>query len=131
MDKMLSDYIYEASVPYSGKYVKNTKVIRCSCRNSELIGFRTDSPVLGDRDVKVKMTEAARATGVDVRDGQVVLTLEADVAAEMSALTRVWVRAYDLAGVLSAELDGDEDLSDSGFSSGTSTGTGTGSGSGR
>jgi len=101
---------------------KNTKVIRCSCRNTEAVEVRTHGKVLGDRDWKA-VAGTARATGVSVEDGKVCLQLEADVAVEMSALTRLWVKAYDLERDVFQDLDDTGDDSESSSSSTSSSGS--------
>lgn len=101
---------------------KNTKVIRCSCRNTEVVEIRTHGKVLGDRDWKA-VAGTARATGVKVEDGKVSLQLEADVAVEMSALTRLWVKSYELEHDVFQDLDGSGDDTSSSFSSTSSSGS--------
>lgn len=95
---------------------KGTKVMRVTGRNSEAPSVRTFGRVLGDHDYKVSATGPARVTGVSVTDGQVTLQLEADYSVEMSALSRFWVRAYDLESEVLRDLDAGE--------SGSGTGTG-------
>jgi len=96
---------------------KHTKVVRCTCRGSETMEVKTVGQVLGDLDLGVRLIGGARATGVTMGDGQITLSLEADVVVEMNALARMWVKAYDLEGM---EILGDlEDLSTS--SSGSSS----------
>lgn len=71
--------------------------------------------VLGEDELSVRLTGPARTTGVSVSDGVVTLSLEADVAVELSALSRLWVKAFNLDSDVLGDLD-DE--------------SGTGSGSG-
>lgn len=101
---------------------KLTKVVRCTCRGTEALTVRTVGHVLGDADVSVKMIGPARATGVSVADGHITLALEADVMVEMSALSRMWVKAFDLEDDVLDDLDYPGDDSSSSSSSGTSTG---------
>jgi len=84
---------------------------------------KTWGQVMGDLDPNVKLTGPVRATGVTVGEGQITLSLEADVVVELSALSRMWVKAYDL------ESDVLGDLEDPGDSS-SSSGSGSGSSSG-
>lgn len=106
---------------------KSTKVLRCTCRNTEAAEIKTVGQVLGERDVRARLTGAPRATGVDVTDGKVTIHMEAEYLVEMSALARMWVKAYDLEVEVLGDLD---DPDADGTSSGTSSGTGSGSGSG-
>lgn len=85
---------------------KQTRVLRCTCRNSESVQLHTVGKILGDRDMRASVLGAARATGVSVADGKVTLQLEADVAVEMSAVTRLWVKAYDFDSDVLDDLDG-------------------------
>lgn len=87
---------------------KNTKVMRCTCKNSEAIEMRTWGKVLGDRDWKVTLLGDAEAVDVQVNDGKIALKLQANLAVEMSALTRLWVKSYDL----EEEYDDLEEASD-------------------
>lgn len=106
---------------------KQTKVMRCTGRNSEAVQVHTMGKILGDRDMRATLLGPARATGVNVADGKITLRLEADVAVEMSALTRLWVKAYDFDSDVLEDLEG-SDWTGSGSGSGAGTGSGTGSG---
>lgn len=97
---------------------KQSRVIRCTCRNTDAVSMNTIGRVLGDRDVRGALLGPARATGVDIADGKITLRLEAEVAVEMSALTRLWVKAYDLEGDVLDDLEGAESGDSSGSSSG-------------
>lgn len=105
---------------------KHTKVIRCSCRGTEIMDVRTVGHVLGDLDLSAKLPGRVRATGVSVGDGGITLTLEADVVVEMSALSRLWVKAYDMDDEVLSDLEGSSDSSDS-SSSRTASSSYTGS----
>jgi hypothetical protein len=101
--------------------IKHTKVMRCTCRGTETVGVRTVGQVIGDSDMSVRLSGPVRATGVSVADGQITLSLEADVIVEVSALSRMWVKAYDL------EDDVLDDLSDDYSSTDSSSGSSSGS----
>ena len=112
---------------------KHTKVMRCTCRGTESVSMRTHGQILGETDLSVRLAGPVRATGVSVADGQITLSLEADVIVEMSALSRMWVRAYDLED--ESFDDSDDYTTDSSSSSSdsrtdsSSTDSGTGSSS--
>lgn len=99
---------------------KHTKVMRCTCRGTESVLLRTVGQILGDTDLTVRLVGPVRATGVSVSDDQITLSLEADVIVEMSALSRMWVRAYDLEEEL---VDDTEDYSSDSSRSGSSSDT--------
>jgi D-serine dehydratase len=85
---------------------------------------KTVGHVLGDVEMSVKMVGSARATGVSVADGQITLCLEADVVVEMSAFSRMWVKAYDMECEVLEDLDdysSSESDSDTSSSSSSST----------
>ena len=98
-------------------------MIRCTARNSEVVDIRTVSRPLSEADVSAKLAGSARATGVSVGDDGITLCLETDVVVEMSALTRMWVKAYDMCDDVLSDLDDpDDDSSSSGSSSDSSLG---------
>lgn len=102
---------------------KQTRVLRCTCRNADKVQLHTMGKILGDQDMRASVTGPARATGVSVADGKITLQLEADVAVEMSALTRLWVKAYEIDGDLLDDLEGSGwSDSDSGSGSGSADG---------
>ncbi len=95
---------------------KDTKVVRCTCRHTEAVDVRTVGWVLGKSQLNVRLLGPARATDVEVVDGQVVLSMEADVLVEKSAMARLWVRAFNMEPDVLQDLDdpGDESGSESG-----------------
>jgi hypothetical protein len=96
---------------------KSTKVLRQSIRHTDGIDIRTVGHVLGDRDMTCKMVGAARATGVTVADAKITVSFEADVVIEMSALARLWVKAFDLEENVLSDVDDPNDESESGSDS--------------
>ena len=106
---------------------KNTKVLRCTCRNTESVDIRKVGQVLGESVLNVRALGPARATGVDAGDGQITVALEADVLVEMSALARMWVKAYSLEDDVLGDLD-DPDSSSSGSGSSSDSTSGSSSG---
>jgi hypothetical protein len=80
------------------------------------VDIRTVGFVLGDADLGAKLIGHAKATGVRVGDGQVTVSMEADVVVEMTALSRMWVKAYDTDDDVLEDLD-DPDYDDSSSSS--------------
>lgn len=81
--------------------------------------LRTVGFVLGDCDLSAKLVGSARAIGVKVGDGQVTVTMEADVVVEKTALSRLWVKAYDTDDDVLEDLD-DPEYDDSSSSSSSS-----------
>lgn len=104
---------------------KSTKVLRCTCRNTETTKVRTAGTVLGEREVRGRLLGAPRATGVDVAGGKVTIHMEAEYVVEMSALARMWVKAYDLEEEVLVDLDDpDTEGTGTGSDSGSAVGTG-------
>lgn len=90
---------------------KQTKVMHCNGRHSESFAVRTTGRVLGESNLRVRLGEAPRATGVKVENGQISVSLEGEATVEMSALARVWVKAYDLDEDVLEDLDDSEEQS--------------------
>jgi hypothetical protein len=90
---------------------KQTKVMHCNSRHSEVFAVRTSGKVLGESNLRVRLGEAPRATGVKVENGQISVSLEGEATVEMSALARVWVKAYDLEEEVLEDLDDPEEQS--------------------
>lgn len=111
---------------------KSTKVLRCTCRNTATLDVGIHGRVLGDQDLRAALLGAARAVGVKVSDGKVNLQLEADVSVEIAALTRMWIKAYDLDDDDQDQVDASSDGGSGslGSRSGSSSGYRSGSGSG-
>jgi hypothetical protein len=102
---------------------KGTKVIRCTARLHQRVEVPTFGHVLGEPEVSAKMIGLPRATGVSVNDGQISLALEADVVVELSALARMWVKAYSLDDAILSDLDDPE--GNTGYSAITGTSSGS------
>lgn len=92
---------------------KQTRVMHCNSRHSEVFAVRTAGKVLGESNLRVRLGDAPRATGVKVENGQITISLEGEAAVEMSALARVWVKAYDLEEDVLEGLDASEEESSS------------------
>lgn len=105
-------------------------MVRCTCRGTEAMDVKTVGQVMSDLDPVVKMTGPVRATGVTVGDGQITLSLEADVVVELSALSRMWIKAYDLESDIFFDMDDRSDASGSGSGSGSSSSSSSSSSSG-
>lgn len=93
---------------------KNTRVLRCTSRHTANMNIRTVGQLLGEAEVRGAMIGTARATGVQIGSGEITLNLEADIAVEMNALSRIWVKAYDLEDDALSDLDDDSSGSSSG-----------------
>lgn len=99
---------------------KNTKVIRCTCRHGERVEVRTVGRVLGETDLRARILGSPRATGVKVHGGQIAIAMDGEVAVEVTALARVWVKAYDMEDEVLEDLDdSDGDCSSSSSDSGS------------
>lgn len=102
-----------------------TKIIRAHAEHTEGVNIRTAGQILGQREIRARLVGPAKATGVDVQNGAIRLALTADLVMEMSATTRLAVRAYDVEE--EAEADSwTDDSSSAGDSSGDSSGDGSG-----
>jgi len=82
---------------------------------------KTVGQVVGDLNTNVKLSGPVRATGVTVGEGQITLSLEADVVVEQSALSRMWIKAYDMESDVLFDLDGSGDSSGSSSSDSSSS----------
>ncbi|MGE5673755.1 MAG: outer spore coat protein CotE [Mycobacterium leprae] len=98
---------------------RNTKILRVSCPNTDLVDIRTHGHVLGDTNLRAELIRRPRATGVRVAEGEIVISLEADIEVEMTALARLWVKVYDV------EETTIEDATESTESTHSTTGTRT------
>ena len=74
---------------------KGTRVMSTQISCEEEINLQVEGEVLGDSTVRVGLVGEARSTAVSVAEGVVMLSLEADMAVEMTALTRMWIQAYE------------------------------------
>lgn len=94
----------------------STKVIRCTARHPEAVVMQTLGPALGEPEFSARLVGSVEATGVSVGEDQITVNLAATVLLEMSAVTRLWVRSYNIED---ATLDDVEDPDDpSGFATG-------------
>lgn len=88
---------------------KETSVIRTKSSCTQSVPVKLVGRVMGGREARGVLLGGARSTGVKVEGGQIVLSLEADVALEITATARMWVRAYDMEDEVLEDLDGTSD----------------------
>ena len=93
----------------------STKVIRCTARHLERVALQTLGPVLGEPEFSARLGGSVQATGVSVTEGQITLNLAATVHVEMSAVTRLWVRSYNIDDASLDDVEDPDDESDSGL----------------
>jgi hypothetical protein len=75
-----------------------TTVHQTTAQSSFDASVQTTAQVVGDREIQVTLADSPRSVGVRAADGQVMLSLEVDVAVEVIAPIRLWVRSVDLTG---------------------------------
>lgn len=93
---------------------EQTRVQRLVCTYSEPATVPVTARVVGETETSAELIRGVRCTRAEVREGQVEVTLEANVALEMTGLARFWIKTYDL-------LAGESEVTGSDDSVGTST----------
>lgn len=81
-----------------------SRVHRLTSTHREPAQVRMTARIVGETELTASLARGVRCIQAEVQDGQLSLTLEADVVLEVSGMARFWVKAYDL----SNELDGGE-----------------------
>lgn len=84
-----------------------SRVHRITCTHRQPTPIRLNARVVGETEVTATLVRGVRCTEADVRDGELNLTMEADVVVEVSGMARFWVKAYDLSDELDASESGD------------------------
>lgn len=81
---------------------EGTKVIRTRCRCLQEVPVSLRGELLGEAESQIKLVGGPRSTGVRVEGESIYIDFEATVQVQVTALARLWVRAYE------AELLGPE-----------------------
>lgn len=96
-----------------------TRVHRLTITQSEPVRVRLYARVVGETDTTASFARGVRCLQADIQDGELRMTLETEVAVEVTGLARFWIKAYDLFDDLSDGAETDDSLSSSDSSSST------------
>lgn len=75
---------------------EHTKVIRTRSRTVHAVPIALKGEVLGEESLQIALVTPPRSTGVRVEEGTIYADFTATVEVELSALTRLWIRVYDV-----------------------------------
>ncbi len=96
-----------------------TRVRRLTSTHSEPAAVQVVARVVGETETRGELLRSLRCVKADISDGQIVLTLETDVALETTGLARFWIKTYDLEDELGT-CTGSDSYSESSSSDSTS-----------
>ncbi|MFZ5827504.1 MAG: hypothetical protein ACOY94_24645 [Bacillota bacterium] len=72
-----------------------TKVLRTRCRCLQEVPVSLQGEVTGEAESELELVSGPRSTGIRVEGESIYIDFEATVHVEVTAQTRLWVRAYD------------------------------------
>lgn len=77
---------------------EGTRVLRFNTVHREPVRVNLNARVVGETETTARLEHGVRCTSAEIREGSLFITLEGNVAVEVTGDARLWVRAYSLLG---------------------------------
>lgn len=84
---------------------EGTKVLRTRSHCLQEVPVSLQGEVIGQEESRIELISGPRSTGVRVEGESIYIDFEATVQVEVTAQTRLWVRAYDRDQIMGASAD--------------------------